>query len=86
MNRTIWKYNLPFQERGSVKIPYGYRILHFGTQFAMPTIWVEVDPTQSLDDMEYAIFGTGWDIPDDSWGYVGSWMDGGFVWHVYRRY
>ena len=83
--RTIYKYNLPFQEeQGTLKIPKGYQIIHFGVQSGLPTLWVEVDSDQPSEEVQYAVFGTGWEIPPD-WEHVGTWMESIFVWHLYRR-
>lgn len=85
MMRTVYKYPISKESiEGTLMIPGGYKILHFNMQAYVPTLWVEVDPMEEEVEFNYAIFGTGWKISDE-YEYVGTCLDGPYVWHLYRR-
>ena len=63
-------------------MPYGASILHVGVQDAQLYVWAEVNTTAPLVDRHFHIAGTGHPIPVGL-HFVGSVMDGPFVWHVY---
>lgn len=87
--RRVYKYPVSDIE-GSIKVPNGYKILYFNMQYNYardkytPTVWMEVDPSEPEVEFNYSIFGTGWEINIEA-EYIGTCMDGVFVWHLYRR-
>ncbi len=89
--KTIYKYILKDGYNPVIALPnYDVKILHVGNQDDNVCMWVEL-PTISkftgkepiLIDRKFAIFGTGWEIPDDV-EYIGTVVLKFLVWHVYE--
>lgn len=83
----VYKYDLPtpglFKRHyvGSVFSPLCV-MLQDGT----PRLWAEVSDDGQSQMIDVACVGTGWDIPElpmRARSYVGSVIDGEFVWHFY---
>jgi len=49
------------------------------------SVWVELDPQARKIPVAFMVYGTGFDFPDDGSEHVASWVDGTFVWHLYRQ-
>lgn len=80
----IYKYPIHLKKK-SVFMPAGARILTVQMQGDTPTIWALVDPAKKPCDRLIHVFGTGWDIPKHIDRYIGTWQDGGFVWHLFEE-
>jgi hypothetical protein len=81
--RTIFKY--PFTDgQNSFAMPRGARILHLATQNGTPTLWAEVDTEQPGEVREFRVIGTGHEVPPLPCEYIGTYLSGPFVWHVYE--
>ena len=80
--RAIWKYR---SQASPISMPKGAIPLHVGLQDGTAHMWVEVDPNAEMTDRHFYVAGTGHPVikPDDI--YIGTWMDGSFVWHLYER-
>lgn len=48
-------------------------------------IWVKVDPTAPAANIIVDCIGTGWDMPDDEAKFIGTFVDGPYIWHVFWR-
>jgi len=86
--RTIWKYDLkPINGPQVVKIPYNagpVNCRHVEFQGEDLRIWVEVDTEEEPKPYTFLVYGTGWDIPDDSnIAWFGTATLGDLVWHVF---
>lgn len=91
----IWKYKLSLEETFTINMPKYAQIIHIEVQGGVPSIWVEV-PSDSFyqskkieyEDRDFAVIGTGWEFGSKEIGnagvYIGSWLDGPFVWHLYE--
>lgn len=89
--QTIWKYKLEMDcyvtRRGagsmSIPMPVGAKILmlrHWG----VPTIWALVDPDAEVMPRTFSFYFTGAEVEGEIAGaYVGSFDQGGFVYHVF---
>jgi hypothetical protein len=82
---TIWKYPLAITEEQTLKIPLGYKPLHVGLDPAgVPCLWCKVNTESEPCPAAVFVVGTGGDADFDyNERYVGSFVDGSFVWHVF---
>jgi hypothetical protein len=65
-------------------MPEGYRILKAGIQDGEPVIWVELDKDrEKVFSLQFVVYGTGFDIPDNPGIYLDTLFEGALVWHVY---
>jgi hypothetical protein len=81
---TIWKYTLqPALGMISHDIPTPHTLRSFQVQNGLPCMWVEMNPSDSSVRYRFITIGTGHPVPDNS-DYIGTYLDGPFVWHVYR--
>ena len=78
--RTIWKYEVPAD---NVELPEIFTFRHFEKQGNSMCVWVEVDTetTRKLR-FDFVQTGTGHYVPREAI-YVGTWLDGLFVWHMW---
>lgn len=90
--RTIWKYDLAVTDVQKVSMPAGAILLHVGLQRENQgydrtvTLWASVNSLAPKVERMFAVVGTGNPAPEpgaDDAVYVGSVMDGPFVWHVF---
>ena len=74
-----------FPERQAFDIPEGGRIVYVDCQQPrVVSFWVELEPENEVIPCYFVIIGTGHPVPDDC-GYVGTILDGPFVWHLYEK-
>lgn len=94
MMRSIWKFDLEITDAQIVEMPVGAVLRFVAAQGPHEVkLWAEVDTTAWKTRRLIAMFGTGHQIPEtlnnpqDGTAtpitYVGSVIDGPFVWHVY---
>lgn len=86
MNRVIWKYVVPIQDRVILQMPKGAQLLAFQTQESKPCLWALVDPTAKLVEHHFRVVGTGNPTEfDNSNIYIGTVqvLGGRFVWHLF---
>lgn len=83
--RAIYKYQVPVDGQiHDYSIPTGAIVRHVDQQGNYPHLWVEVQSDAPTVTRTFRVFGTGHPIPD-GFVYVGSTMDGPFVWHVFEQ-
>ena len=89
---TIWKYDLDVTDIQKVSMPMGAMPLHVAIQNPNSGVertiqlWAAVDPARPKEDRLFAVVGTGNPAPEpDDAEYVGSVIDGPFVWHVFAE-
>lgn len=73
-------------DRASVMLPQGARVIHVALQDRAPhspSMWIELDESMPGSPVEFAIVGTGYEIPD-GWMHVGTWQQDGYVWHLFQ--
>lgn len=76
--KTIYKYTIT---RKPVQMPEGAVIVHTDLQEQSYCIWALVDPANALESRQFDVIGTGWDY-EPNMHYVGSILEGSFVWHI----
>ena len=85
MRRVVWKYHLS-RGRGVdvLELPGGASFVRADMQEGIICIWFLVDRDEPKVERRFSVYGTGQDVPDTA-NYVGTVMDGPFVWHVFER-
>lgn len=87
-NRAVYKFPLrnAFEAgRGALTMPAGSKVVHFGMQGDVPTLWAWVDTTAIPVRRLFALVGTGHPLPDYiGLEHVGTAMHGEFVWHLFE--
>lgn len=84
----IWKYDLVIDDRQTVEMPVGAKLLSVAVQprpgtSGTPCLWAMVDPKQSMQQRTIAIYGTGNPIPENPGEFIGTVLMPPFVWHVF---
>ena len=83
--KVVFKFPITMATDFALEMPRGYKVLHVAEQGPNgPFFWAEVNPAVQLDRIHFAIVGTGHDIPVEG-TYLGTWLSGDFVWHLYQR-
>jgi len=92
INETIWKYQIPFEDKIKLDIPSGHKILcvQLDKKTNSPCIWVQVNPYNPKETVYLEMFGTGNPIHNDigiSREYIGTfqYQNGEFVGHLFLR-
>jgi hypothetical protein len=85
MPRSVYKYTLSRDHR-EIEMPMGARLLMVGVQDHCIRLWAEVVPVNPMETREFAIYGTGHEMPGDPGAYVGSCilLGGELVFHIYE--
>jgi diguanylate cyclase (GGDEF)-like protein len=86
--RSIWRFPLELDERMTVRMPAGARILHAAVNAAgVPCLWAEVDTEAPLRDRRMTCVGTGGWLPDGRGPHIATFLtdvDGDeYVFHLY---
>lgn len=87
--KKIWKAAVqPNSERDkayaiSIPAPVGARAISVGKQGGDVCVWFEVDPAAEKSLLKVYCVGTGFGaVPDDA-RFLGTVIDGSYVWHFY---
>jgi hypothetical protein len=83
--RTIYKYELPFNDKVTVNMPKGAEVLTVQTQGRGLYLWALVEPSISTVERRFEIFGTGHPITAGKRNYIGTAQVGPYVWHVFEN-
>ena len=86
--KTIWKYVLPTQERVTLQMPDGAKVLTAGEQQGDLVLWALVDPNAPLSNRHFHICSTGHSTAlATKEGYVGTVQTWplGLVWHIFEQ-
>lgn len=80
--RTVYKYIIKITDEQVISLPL-VQLLHVGLDpSGFPCVWAEVETEMPSSDVTIFVVGTGHPVPDGAW-HVGSFVQGGFVWHIY---
>ena len=92
--RTIWKFPIGLIQQQKISMPRGAVIRHVANNPIQGggCLWAEVDTDAPLEPRMILIFGTGGqqfvasdpDYPILGPRYIGTFMTGSLVWHVYE--
>lgn len=86
---AIWRFPIEMNPDGriAIEMPTGARILTIQVQERapnMPSIWVLCDDKAPPLERHFQIIGTGHTADVEADKYVGTWQQGGFVWHLFE--
>jgi hypothetical protein len=86
--KTIFKYQLGFDEKQYVSLPKDAKILTVQVQKNNPCLWTLVDTENEIEKRRIEIYGAGHEIPNDGMErkYISTsqMYDGDFVFHVFE--
>jgi hypothetical protein len=92
MKETIWKFEAPFENKFTIKMPVGGQILcvQLDEKTNIPCIWALVDSAAEKGERVFELFGTGNPINNDMGvvrKYIGTYQyqRGEFVGHLFER-
>lgn len=83
--KTVYKYEIELMCNQYIEIHGGYRagFLHVGRDPKGDfSIWCQVDTDLPKEKVRFDVYGTG-NFMDETGMYVGTFLDGAFVWHVF---
>lgn len=84
--KTIYKYNFDIQDEWHITTFKGATPLRIGLDSTdSPAIWFSVDTLAITETRKLRIIGTGHPLSDNSGEYVGSFLQGSFVWHAFLK-
>ena len=81
--REVWKYRV-MPGKFMLSIPVGARFLDVQLQRGQPVLWADVESNAAVDDYWFQTVGTGHPAEIGNSRYIGTWQDGGLVWHLYE--
>lgn len=82
---TIYKYPIEITDRQEIQMPFNAIVIHAGLDpKGVPCVWAEVESNKRLAPVELFIVGTGNPMPEKSTVHIGSFVQGPFVWHVFK--
>jgi len=89
MDLQVWKFPIRYEDYPEVSMPEGAKLLHFGLQRNVPTIWALVDPLQPPMNRLFRFVGTGHQTSaEERLTHIGTTIDDdhGLVWHLFERH
>lgn len=86
VTHTIWKFPLENSDEQWIEMPCAAKILHIAIDPKIEKIclWAEVRTTAPKMQVGIRIIGTGHPMPDDAEQFLGTVIEGPYVWHFYR--
>jgi len=83
--KTIHKYELELADFQQVDMPHGAILMTVIIQHGKLCLWAEVQTCNPMRGRIIEIVGTGNPIASKQTGYIGTVVDGAFVWHVFEK-
>jgi hypothetical protein len=87
--RRIYKYQLPIgwskEDITTITMYENQELLEATTINGIITMWFLVDPTSPIISVKFKVCATGESIYPLDWFYVGTVLDGTYVWHVFQE-
>jgi hypothetical protein len=86
--RRMYRYEVPLVDGSSmITMSQGAEVVHAGNAWPADGIefWAEFDSDKGTVEREFAVVGTGWDLPPNAaWVKTCPRTTNGFVWHLYE--
>lgn len=83
--RTVYKYVIEMTDEQKIDMRGGAEIIHVGLDPSrILCAWAIVDTTQPSIPVSIWVVGTGNPIPDGAKQFLASFVQGRFVWHIFR--
>jgi len=83
--KRIYKYLIGV---GATQTVYTYKnavVLHAGLDpHGRLAVWMLVNTKNPMTEITFNVYGTGLDLPQPEGNYVGSILDGEYIWHVFK--
>jgi hypothetical protein len=78
--KSIWKFPLGDSTHPTLTMPVGAEILSVQVQHGKPQLWALVDPDAPKEVRSFYVYGTGWDVEQNTLRFIGTvQMQGGVV-------
>lgn len=84
MTNVIWKFLLT-DDAIELMMPEGAKILDAQDQAGTWCLWAIVSPEKPRQKRKFRVFGTGHELPEGHFGYIGTIQQEPFVWHVFEE-
>lgn len=84
MNFVVWKFPFSIKDEVALSMPAGARVLHVAWQGKTPCMWVLCKANNPVVERHFRVHGTGHENIESNETYVGTLMDGAFVWHIFE--
>lgn len=82
--KTVYKYGFSMKtSKFSLLLPVGFKFLSVMFQDEKPQMWCEVVDGVTKEQYDFALFGTGQEIPISA-EYLTTFSVGPFIFHLYR--
>jgi hypothetical protein len=87
MNKTIWKYPLPIEDRTVIDLPLFSKILSVGVQGGECFLWVLHDTHEPKRARTFRMVGTGHQFPPGHFTFIGTIQieNLGLVFHIFEE-
>jgi hypothetical protein len=72
--KTIWKYEIPIEEKFEISMPIMARILSVQNQQRVPQMWCLVDSDKPVKTRKFIIVGTGHEVMHGNLTYIGTFL------------
>ena len=85
--KTVYKYDVMFEDNFVLKLPLGSQILCVQTQRGNPKLWCLVDPEEKImQNRFFRLAGTGHSITKENIRYIGSFQlsEGMLIFHLFE--
>lgn len=88
--KTVWKQRIcpnsvkDGEYRIEVSAPWGSKPIAVATQNGFVCVWFECDPEAEMDSFALYCVGTGFGKVNEKRKYLGTVIDGDYVWHFYH--
>jgi hypothetical protein len=83
--RVMWKFPFDVAPRFSVQMPAVHRVCAVQLQGGVPCMWVLVDHASAVETVWFRVVGTGHQFDLDGLGFVGTFQQAPFVWHLFEE-
>lgn len=81
----IFKYPFKLKNEQAIELPDGATVLHVGLDpVGQPCLWAEVNPAAAMKVRALFVLGTGFEIPPGARVFIGTFISGPLVWHVFH--
>lgn len=67
-----------------IEMTKGAKILYVDIQNNKLALWAVVDPDKPIESIHIQLIGTGHSIEMENKNYIGTIIDGSFVWHIFE--
>jgi len=83
----VWKWPLELVEEQSLIMPKSAEVVAVQMQGSTPCIWALCDEKAKVEQRTFAMYGTGYEMPDNPGTYIGTFQVPGlrYVFHLFAK-